>query len=164
MTGGSLKAVGWARSFPAAGGARAGRHWTREHLATLGWTADAPGTVDDVLFTVSELVTNAHVHAHTSADLVLTWDGSRLHVSVHDRDDEVPVARLPEWSATGGRGLLLVNAVADHCHARTQARGKTITACFTPPGGEHSEPSPNLPGRPGPDRATRGKRRATTCC
>ncbi|SNS91093.1 hypothetical protein SAMN05216252_11091 [Actinacidiphila glaucinigra] len=57
MTGGSLKAVGWARSFPAAGGARAGRRWTREHLAALGWTADAPGTVDDLLPKVSGLGT-----------------------------------------------------------------------------------------------------------
>ncbi|MEU1622652.1 ATP-binding protein [Streptomyces sp. NPDC005722] len=164
MTGGSMKAVGWARSFPAAGGARAGRHWTREHLATLDWTAHAPGTVDDVLLTVSELVTNAHVHAHSAADLVLTWDGSRLHVSVHDADHQVPVVRFPEWTATGGRGLALVNAVADHFHARTRTNGKTITACFTPPGGDLAEPSRNLPRHPGPDRPSRGKRRATTCC
>ncbi|MEU4098082.1 ATP-binding protein [Streptomyces sp. NPDC026673] len=164
MTDGSMKAVGWARSFPVSGGVRAGRRWAREHLASLDWTEDAPDTVDDVLLTVSELVTNAHIHAHSDADLVLTWDGRCLHVSVHDADDEVPAPRAPDDSATGGRGLALVHAVADHCHARSQTKGKTITACFTPSGGERDEPSHNLSHRPGPDRASRGRRSATTHC
>lgn len=95
MTRGSVKAVGSARSFPASGGARVGRHGTREHPAALGWPADAPGTVDDVLLAVSEPVTNTHTHAHGAAGLVLTWDGGCLHVSVRDADDEVPVGRFP---------------------------------------------------------------------
>jgi anti-sigma regulatory factor (Ser/Thr protein kinase) len=164
MTDSSMKAVGWARSFPVSGGVRAGRRWTREHLAALDWTEDAPGTVDDVLLTVSELVTNAHTHAHSDADLVLTWDGQCLHVSVHDADDEVPAPRAPDVTATGGRGLALVNAVADHCHAHTQANGKTITACFTPPGAERDEPSRNLSHRAGPGCESRGKRIAKTRC
>ncbi|QGV82773.1 ATP-binding protein [Streptomyces ficellus] len=128
-----MRAVGWARSFPVSGGVREGRRWARDHLRSLGWTEDAPETVDDVLLTVSELITNAHVHAHSSAQLVLTWDSRCLHVSVHDEDGSgVPAPRTPDATSPGGRGLALVDAVSDHWHAHAQAHGKTITACFTP--------------------------------
>jgi hypothetical protein len=63
----SLKAVGWARSFPVSGGVRAGRRWTREHLATLNWTRDAPDMVDDVLLAVSELDWDACIAGLLSA-------------------------------------------------------------------------------------------------
>ncbi|MFE6041226.1 ATP-binding protein [Streptomyces sp. NPDC056452] len=130
----SLCAVGWAQSFPVSHGVRAGRRWTRDHLASLGWTEAAPETVDAILLTVSELITNAHVHAHSDAQLVLTWDSRCLHVSVHD-SDPVPPAQQPEdLTTTGGRGLAIVDALADGWATHPQASGKTITACFVPPG------------------------------
>ncbi|MGA5165344.1 MULTISPECIES: ATP-binding protein [Streptomyces] len=132
MADSSMRAVGWARSFPVSGGVRAGRCWAREHLESLGWTEDAPETVDDVLLTVSELITNAHVHAHSSAQLVLTWDSQCLHVSVHDDGGGVPAPRSPDTTSPGGRGLALVDALSDHWHTHAQQHGKTITACFTP--------------------------------
>ncbi|WP_228973099.1 ATP-binding protein [Streptomyces sp. DH12] len=134
MTDSSMKAVGWARSFPISGGVRAGRQWAREHLASLGWTERAPETVDDVLLAVSELITNAHVHAHSSAQVVLTWDNRCLHVSVHDAGDRLPAPRTPDTTSPGGRGLALVDALSDHWHTHPQKDGKTITACFTPTG------------------------------
>lgn len=82
----SLRAVGWAQSFPVSQGVRAGRRWTRGHLVSLEWTENAPETVDAILLSVSELITNAHVHAASDAQLVLTWDSHCLHVSVHDSD------------------------------------------------------------------------------
>lgn len=93
----SLRAVGWAQSFPVSHGVRAGRRWTRDHLASLEWTEVAPETVDAILLTVSELITNAHVHAHSDAQLVLTWDSRCLHVSVHD-SDPVPPPSSPKTS------------------------------------------------------------------
>ncbi|MEE1752864.1 ATP-binding protein [Streptomyces sp. SP18CS02] len=129
----SMRAVGWARSFPVSGGVRAGRHWAREHLDSLEWTKDTPELVDDVLLTVSELITNAHVHARSDAQLVLTWDSRCLHVSVHDSGRGLPAPRTPDTNSPGGRGLVLIDAVADHWHTHAQPDGKTITACFTPP-------------------------------
>ncbi|MFD9538533.1 ATP-binding protein [Streptomyces sp. NPDC060022] len=130
----SLRAVGWAQSFPVSHGVRAGRRWTRDHLESLEWTKDAPETVDAILLSVSELITNAHVHAHSDAQLVLTWDSRCLHVSVHD-SDPVPPAQQPEdHTTTGGRGLAIVDALADGWATHPQASGKTITACFVPPG------------------------------
>ncbi|MFD6418564.1 ATP-binding protein [Streptomyces sp. NPDC060194] len=134
MTDSTLRAVGWARSFPASRGARAGRHWAREHLASLDWTADAPDTVDSVLLSVSELITNAHVHAHSDAQLVLTWDSTCLHVSVHDSSPRPPTPRDADLSAQGGRGLAIVDALADSWEHHPARDGKTITACFVPPG------------------------------
>ncbi|MFF2521057.1 ATP-binding protein [Streptomyces liangshanensis] len=131
----SLRAVGWARSFPVSGGVRAGRIWARGHLDSLGWCTDAPDTVDSVLLTVSELITNAHVHARSTAQLVLTWDSVCLHVSVHDSGQGTPVAREAGDSEPSGRGLAIVNALADSCETRNRADGKTVIACFHPPGG-----------------------------
>ncbi|MER8184943.1 ATP-binding protein [Kitasatospora sp. NPDC094015] len=130
----SVRATGWARSFPIAGGIRAGRRWTRIHLDSLGWTASAPDTVDAVLITVSELLTNAHVHAHSNAELVLVWDGRCLHVSVHDASATLPVPRAADGEALGGRGMAIVAALADEWEVRRQQRGKTVSACFHPPG------------------------------
>ncbi|MFJ4839929.1 ATP-binding protein [Streptomyces sp. NPDC088746] len=130
----SLRAMGWAQSFPVTQGVRAGRRWTREHLASLEWTEDAPETVDAILLSVSELITNAHVHAHSDAQLVLTWDSHCLHVSVHD-SDSVPPAKQPEdLTTTGGRGMAIIDALADGWATHPQASGKTVTACFVPPG------------------------------
>ncbi|MCS0603510.1 ATP-binding protein [Streptomyces sp. LP11] len=129
----SLRAVGWARSLPLSTSVKAARDWTREHLRTLGWPRTAPETADAVLLTVSELVTNAHVHAHSAAQLILTWDRDCLHVTVHDTSDQVPERRGCDSEATGGRGMLLVDALADAWQTRHCPRGKDVTACFHPP-------------------------------
>lgn len=137
-----MKAMGWAQSFPVSGGVRAGRRWARERLQTLAWTHEAPQTVDDIVLTVSELITNAHVHAHSGAQVMLTWDNRCLHVSVHDADNSEPAPRLPEDDRTSGRGLVLVDALADSWETHQQTDGKTVTACFFPPG----DPDPHTTG------------------
>lgn len=61
---------------------KSARDWTGAHLATLGWPQTAPDLVDSVLLAVSELVTNAHMHARSTAQLILTWDEELLkHVN-----------------------------------------------------------------------------------
>ncbi|MFE7516938.1 ATP-binding protein [Streptomyces sp. NPDC057540] len=135
----SLRAVGWARSLPLGNNVKTARDWTREHLATLGWDRTAPDTVDSVVLAVSELVTNAHVHAHSDAQLILTWDEACLHVTVHDASSLVPEQRRPDDEALGGRGLLLIDALADDVRTQSCPRGKDVTACFR-------VPSPERPG------------------
>ena len=129
----SLKAVGWARSLPISSGVKTARDWTREHLAALGWDRRAPDLLDSVVLTVSELVTNAHVHARSDAQLILTWDEECLHVTVHDASSRVPARRHPDDEALSGRGMLLIGALADDWEARPCPRGKDVTACFRPP-------------------------------
>ncbi|MEW2293020.1 ATP-binding protein [Streptomyces sp. NPDC006743] len=144
MSGASVRAVGWARSLPVSSGVRTAREWARGHLEDLGWTTSLPETADDVLLTVSELVTNAHVHARSSAQLVMTWDQRCLHVSVHDSSPHLPTPRPPSAGRTGGRGLFLVDALADTWQAHPCPDGKMVTACFRPPA-----PDPSDAGRPG---------------
>lgn len=133
----AVKAVGWARSFPVSEGVRAAREWTAGHLASLPWSGSVADTVHSVLICVSELVTNAHLHAVGTAHLVLTWDGCCLHVSVADADPRLPRYREPaaDSGATSGRGLGIVTALADALDVHARHGGKAITACFRPGGG-----------------------------
>jgi anti-sigma regulatory factor (Ser/Thr protein kinase) len=133
VSGSSVRAVGWARTLPLDTGVKAARDWARGHLESLGWTERAPETVDAILLTISELVTNAHVHAHSSAQLVLTWDTRCLHVVVHDSSSDLPACRTPSTQRLGGRGMLLVDALADEWQARPCPDGKIVHACFRPP-------------------------------
>ena len=133
MSGSSVKAVGWARSLPLNSEVKTARDWARAHLESLGWTDSAPQTVEAVLLTVSELVTNAHLHAHSSAQLMLTWDTRCLHVAVHDNSTDLPAPRPPSTEQLGGRGMLLVDALADDWQARPCPDGKIVHACFRPP-------------------------------
>ena len=127
-----IKAKGWAHSFPVSGGVHAGRRWTRRQLESLAWTADEPETVDAVVLAVSELLTNAHIHAHSDARLILTWDGECLQVSVHDEDPTLPRQRSPKPGETSGRGVGIVRMLADTLEMRCQRHGKTVSACFRP--------------------------------
>ncbi|MFE0451719.1 ATP-binding protein [Streptomyces sp. NPDC058914] len=129
----ALRAVGWARTLPMDSTVKAARDWARQHLDTLGWTTEAPQTVDAVVLTVSELVTNAHRHARSNAQLVMTWDSRCLHIAVHDASAELPAPRQPGIDHVGGRGMLLVDALADSWEAHPCPHGKTVTACFRPP-------------------------------
>ncbi len=79
------------------------------------------------------------MHAHSDAQLILTWDEECLHVTVHDASPLVPEQRSPDDGALGGRGLLLVDALADDVRTRLCPRGKDVTACFRPA----------VPGHPG---------------
>ncbi|BBA96418.1 putative regulatory protein [Actinacidiphila reveromycinica] len=130
--------MGWARSLPLSSAPKAARDWTRSHLATLGWLGSDPDTADAVLLTVSELVTNAHRHARSAAQLVLTWDHECLHVTVHDDSPHLPEPRPASEDALGGRGMFLVDALADTWDTRPCPRGKDVTACF--------RPHPHVPG------------------
>ncbi|MGW2997698.1 ATP-binding protein [Streptomyces sp. NPDC001193] len=135
-------------------GVRAARQWTAAHLASLPWNDSAADTVHSVLLSVSELVTNAHLHAAATAHLVLTWDGRCLHLSVADSDPRLPGPRQADADdgATSGRGLGIVTALADSWDIHACHGGKAITACFRP----HAGPGPHTgpPGdRDGPCRS-----------
>lgn len=128
----SVRAVGWARSLPMSSEVAQARDWARKHLETLGWAQSAPETVDDVLLTISELVTNAHIHARTNAQLVMTWDNQCLHVAVHDFSAVMPTIREPDRERIGGLGMFLVKSLADELEARPCPTGKSVIACFRP--------------------------------
>ncbi|WP_251068086.1 ATP-binding SpoIIE family protein phosphatase, partial [Streptomyces sp. ISL-22] len=86
------------------------RRFTRRTLRT--WGVPAQG-IDAVLLVVSELVTNALVHTDGRVRLDLTLVNDRLRVAVADASPRTPVKPTSiSWEATGGRGILLVEAMS----------------------------------------------------
>ncbi|MFJ3788051.1 ATP-binding protein [Kitasatospora sp. NPDC090091] len=83
------------------------RRLLRDTLRGLGLDADPACLI------LSELVTNALVHGVGAPAVVVELRGGRLHIAVSDASP-APVARpAPDVSRTSGRGLDLVDALAD---------------------------------------------------
>ncbi len=94
---------------------------------------DTAERVEDVQLCVSELVANCLVHGGGSRDgfkLRLTLLDRRLSVAVTDSGTGRPVRRAAAWDAPSGRGLLIVNEIADRWGVEEHAVGKTVWAEF----------------------------------
>lgn len=85
-----------------------------------------PDLVETAELLVSELVTNAVVHARTSIDLVVTAGPEGLRVAVHDGSAHLPSRRHYGRAATTGRGLELVSLLAHRHGTDTDDAGKTV--------------------------------------
>ncbi|MBA2944746.1 SpoIIE family protein phosphatase [Streptomyces himalayensis] len=113
---------------------------------------------DVVLLVVSELVTNALVHTHGAVRLDLTLAADRLRVAVSDSSPRAPAKPvIVDWEATGGRGLLLVEAMSAGWGSVPVSGGKQVWSEIVvpphePPGtetgtGPAAEPLGLLPSR-----------------
>ncbi|MEU9075428.1 PAS domain S-box protein [Kitasatospora sp. NPDC004745] len=95
----------------------------------------------DAQLLTSELVANAVQHAEGPVRLSLYRHTCELAVEIADRSPQVPHPRLAEKDAESGRGLFLVNALADSWGVRPAVEGKTTwftlsqTPTDTPPNG-----------------------------
>ncbi|MFJ9857384.1 ATP-binding protein [Streptomyces albogriseolus] len=107
------------------------RRWARSRLAGSGIGADEP-LAETLILLVSELVTNAVVHTGCPAVLRLSLPGAdaaeevTVRLEVADRSDRAPVPRCAGDEATGGRGLALVDGLADRWGWSTEGAGKRI--------------------------------------
>jgi anti-sigma regulatory factor (Ser/Thr protein kinase) len=82
--------------------------------------------VEDAVLMISELVTNAVRHTRDVVLVLVTLHRATLRVDVSDNDPTMPVAPDAEDNATSGRGLRIVQALADHWGITPTADGKTI--------------------------------------
>lgn len=100
---------------------------------------------DEVLLVVSELVTNALVHTQGPVRVDLTLRGDRVRVCVIDSSPRAPAKPvIVDWESTGGRGLLLVEAVSEAFGSMPVAGGKQVwSEIVVPP----REPAPADSGR-----------------
>jgi len=112
----NVVAVGVARSLTE----EVCRRWSLSHLAPTA------GLV------VTELVSNAVLHARTPIELVITRSGRHLHLAV--RDYAVQAARLigPDGEGEpGGRGLLIVDALTTSWGCTPTHDGKVTWASLS---------------------------------
>ncbi|MFI1394384.1 SpoIIE family protein phosphatase [Streptomyces sp. NPDC020681] len=86
--------------------------------------------IDAAVLMVSEMVTNVLVHTDGNALLVAEVTGGdgtrRLWVEVTDASDELPHRRRPGEMASSGRGLLLMEMLADAWGVDPRGEGKSI--------------------------------------
>lgn len=61
---------------------------------------------------LSELVTNAVLHAQSAPDVAISLSRERVHVEVRDQDADVVRPRRASDDEESGRGLALVDALA----------------------------------------------------
>ncbi|MFH9041794.1 ATP-binding protein [Streptomyces sp. NPDC017966] len=106
------------------------RRWARSRLAGSGIEADEP-LAETLILLVSELVTNAVVHTGRPAVLRLSLPGAdaaeaTVRLEVTDRSERAPVPRCVDGEATGGRGLALVDGLADRWGWSAEGAGKRI--------------------------------------
>ncbi|MFC9459594.1 ATP-binding protein [Streptomyces sp. NPDC056983] len=105
------------------------REFTRAALAEWGVTEER---ADDILLCVSELTTNALVHGVPPGRGFLLRYEDGVRVEVHDSGDGVPaVPRMADETtadadAGGGRGLFLVEALADKWGVGERDPGKVV--------------------------------------
>lgn len=90
-----------------------------------GWTDD--DRIDDILLCVSELVTNAVVHASSSPRVVVHVRPAVIHVEVSDASDVMPVPRDASPVDTSGRGMSILSGFSDRWGSlRRSGGGKTV--------------------------------------
>ena len=81
---------------------------------------------DAVVLLTSELVTNAVLHARTPVTVAVTREGDGVRVSVTDGSHVTPARRRSSATATTGRGLQLLETLADHWAVDTDTDGTTV--------------------------------------
>jgi anti-sigma regulatory factor (Ser/Thr protein kinase) len=94
---------------------------------------------DDVLLLVAELAANAVRHARSHFELSLRLQSGSLLVAVSDADLAPPRPADPAPTAPGGRGLLIVSALATSWGWEPLPGGKTVWAAVHAASGQSGE-------------------------
>ncbi|ALV35306.1 ATP-binding protein [Streptomyces sp. CdTB01] len=111
------------------------RDFTRQALYAWGWLpadgADQRAAAEDVLLVVSELVTNACLHAEGPSELWIALDNKVIRLEVSDHGAGQPAPRTPHRAGRpGGHGMFIVQRLClDWGVVRTPGvAGKTVWA------------------------------------
>lgn len=115
------------RAFPAEPASiPAARRFVREVLTAAGhdpW-------LDAAQLAVSELCTNAVLHAHTPFEVTVQPGPDGVYVQVWDDDPVLPARRVSDAASTTGRGLELVEAVSTFHGVQTVGPAKVVWFCL----------------------------------
>ncbi|WP_413809081.1 ATP-binding protein [Streptomyces sp. OE57] len=125
----------------ASGAVPRARDFTRQALRDWGWlpaaTADHRAAAEDVLLVVSELVTNACLHADGPEELRVSCNAKVLRLEVVDLGTGTPAPRTPHRAGRpGGHGMFIVQRLClDWGVVRNvEGTGKTVWAELAAPG------------------------------
>lgn len=89
--------------------------------------------LDDMRLCLSEIATNALLHAVPAVsgfEVRLSLEVDAVVLEVHDDGGGRPARREPDGEDSNGRGLLLVEELADDWGVRDDAAGKTVWLVF----------------------------------
>ncbi|MER7398178.1 ATP-binding protein [Streptomyces sp. NPDC000151] len=124
----------------ARGAVARGRDFARQALHDWGWLpaagADQRAAAEDVLLVVSELVTNACLHAEGPEELRLRCNAKVLRLEVTDLGTGSPAPRTPHRAGRpGGHGMFIVQRLClDWGVVRNaDGAGKTVWAELAAP-------------------------------
>jgi hypothetical protein len=135
---------------PVVGAARRSRELITEACAR--W--DQPELAGLACIVVTEMVNNVVAHAHTPMTVLLAPRGDTMSVAVRDHSTNVPRFTGPVAPTSyGGRGLLLIDSVAERWGSLELADGKVVWAVLeaedeAPGQGRHHLDGAGMPGPP----------------
>jgi hypothetical protein len=116
--------VQWLRLAPHPTAPRASREFVTHTLLDLGLDPLIPAAA----LVVSELVTNATIHARTDIDLSIAWNLGALRLAVRDNSPDLPSQRYSQLDVHG-RGLGVVTGLSRaHGVLPTADGGKVVWA------------------------------------
>ncbi|WP_328943190.1 ATP-binding protein [Streptomyces sp. NBC_00250] len=125
------------------------RRWARSRLAGSGIGDDEP-LAETLVLIISELVTNAVVHTGCPAVLRMLFAAEGgVRVEVADTSDRPPQPRHAEGEDTNGRGLELVDGLADRWGWQPEGAGKSIWCEVDRAAPAAPSPGPGQGARPG---------------
>jgi hypothetical protein len=114
---------------PDPGGLRSARSAVEEV-----WPRTAPQGRDEAVLVVNELASNAIQHVAMPFTVTVAVARSQVLVAVTDRDRTEPVVRPPRGWETNGRGMHLVDGLAQDWGVRlVHPGGKTVWAAIPAP-------------------------------
>jgi anti-sigma regulatory factor (Ser/Thr protein kinase) len=101
------------------------RHWATEVCLERGLPAGSLGVLQ---LLVTEAVANSVQHGSGPITVELVCSATSVHVTVHDTSPAAPVLQHVGNRATGGRGVDLIDRLADHWGSDPDpdAAGKTV--------------------------------------
>lgn len=115
------------------------REFSREALTDWQWIPagdeEEQAVVDDVLLLVSEVVTNACLHAGGPQEFVLNCTADRLRIEVTDGSPVHPRPRPSDVAVPGGHGLIVLRRLARSWGSLPRGSGKTVWAEVAAPHG-----------------------------
>ncbi len=128
----------------------------RAHVRGLLESTGREDLVETAVLLVSEVVTNALLHAGTDIDVAAALDEAGLRIEVGDGSPHLPSRRRYAATAGTGRGLLMLEALVDDWGVTQHPGGKRVWFRISGPDNalpDESVPRADQPGAPGPGRA-----------